>query len=902
MYNKRIISALVATVLTVSLIAPASITSYAKNSDIAENQTYESEETGFGTGYIELDNINIPDVLYDTQQVYDGYNADKAAVYPVKYRTADLPEVRNQGSYGVCWAFATMSLVEINLLKKRLVSSDIDLSELHMINYTYNCVEDKLGGLAGDKNAFVGNDILQKGGNVEFAVNALEDWEGAVAEETLPFNYDNALKVQNNQLDDSLAYRDTVAHIQGFYKINTSSKENVKKAIMDYGAIAASYYVDINTNYGSPNYNNINAAYYCYVKNKKTNHAISIVGWDDDYSADNFNTKPDGNGAWIVRNSWGSDYGDNGYFYLSYYDKSLSNIAYALDADLSDNYDNNYQYDGTMMHFGMPMGGYISKAANVFTANANPGEYEQIKAISFESYNSNTDYKVSIYANLTDITNPESGRLVAEKTGTVSYAGMYTLDLDKIVSVAQGDSFSVVVELTGIGDSTPCIAYDGNMPPNGWFECESSAKENQSFMYRDYNNQWEDFGIAENANFNIKAYTDNTTDFNIVDVENITLDKNNIELEQTATEQLKAIIEPEDATYRDVVWSSSNSEVASVDAKGKVTANDIGTSVITATARNGKSASCTVTVKIKEIPINSISLNQSYCTLDKDGSIKLYAVVEPDNTTYSKNIEWSSSNVNVATVDADGNVKAMAEGIAEITAKTVNGMTASCFVYVNETHITYIEMDDSRLVIKEGNSHKLNVKVYPNNTTDDKTITWTSSDDTIASVDSDGTVTAKKEGSAIITAESINGIKISCSLDVIGQYIKVYEKDTVKDIQNRFKKDNFNRIDYRTVVNDVNGKNLSDTDKVGTGCVLQYYKVDGSSEIESSDLYILGDVDGDGVITVLDMEAIQKDILGIQKVEGIYRKAAQIAGDSKEISVLDMEKIQKHVLGIESIQ
>ena len=110
--------------------------------------------------------------------------------------------------------------------------------------------------------------------------------------------------------------------IQSYYKINTTNKTDVKQAVTDYGAVSISYFTD--SSYSTSKYfNSATAGYYCY-DNTGHNHAVTIVGWDDNYSADNFVNKPEGDGAWIVRNSWGDYFGQGGYFYLSYYDVSIS--------------------------------------------------------------------------------------------------------------------------------------------------------------------------------------------------------------------------------------------------------------------------------------------------------------------------------------------------------------------------------------------------------------------------------------------------------------------------------------------------------------------------------------------------------------------------------------------------
>lgn len=436
--NKKYVSKILAGILAVNMIVTSSALTFAADNDSKDvylnyqNETADINENYHATGYRELDGEYqiIPDVLNDNYSYIDGTEITKAAAYPSTYKTANLPDVRDQGSYGVCWAFSTISLIETNLIKKNLVSNDIDLSELHLVNYTYNCVNDPLGGLEGDINKFDTSygSVMQYGGNVEMAANSLLDWEGAVNEDVVPYTIEYVRQVENNQLDDSLAYGKDVAHVQNFYRVNTTSKEDVKKAVMDYGAVSISYWSDQSSDWSTQYYNSLTAAYYC-PEGRTTNHAVNIVGWDDDYSSDNFATKPEGNGAWIVRNSWGSEYGKDGYFYLSYYDKSIYSVGYTLEAELSDNYNNNYQYDGAMLYGYMGYGG-SNKYSNIFEAKANLGGSENIKAVSFMTGSStNLNYTVSVYTNLSDDTNPESGTLAAQKSGVTTYDGCIQLCL-----------------------------------------------------------------------------------------------------------------------------------------------------------------------------------------------------------------------------------------------------------------------------------------------------------------------------------------------------------------------------------------------------------------------------------------------------------------------------------------
>ena len=700
--NKKYVSKILAGILAVNMIVTSSSLTFAANNDSKDvylnyqNETADINENYHATGYRELDGEYqiIPDVLNDNYSYIDGTEITKAAAYPSTYKTANLPDVRDQGSYGVCWAFSTISLIETNLIKNNLVSNDIDLSELHLVNYTYNCVNDPLGGLEGDINKFDTSrgSVMQYGGNVEMAANSLLDWEGAVNEDVVPYTIEYVRQVENNQLDDSLAYGKDVAHVQNFYRVNTISKEDVKKAVMDYGAVSISYWSDQSSDWSTQYYNSLTAAYYC-PEGRTTNHAVNIVGWDDDYSSDNFATKPEGNGAWIVRNSWGSEYGKDGYFYLSYYDKSIYSVGYTLEAELSDNYNNNYQYDGAMLYGYMGYGG-SNKYSNIFEAKANLGGSENIKAVSFMTGSStNLNYTVSVYTNLSDDTNPESGTLAAQKSGVTTYDGMYTVVLDSSVNINEGKKFSVVVEVNSNSGKTAYLAYERSMQSGkAGYWCTASVKANQSFINSPYNG-WNDFSNKSyGGNFIIKAFTDNET--TTVDVEKVSLNKSATTLTEGESETLTATITPSNATGdKTVKWSSSNEAVAAVDSNGKVTAKKAGTAVITATSSNGKTAGCTVTVKQKEIAITGISLNKSTTSLTEGESETLTATIAPSNATGDKTVKWSSSNEAVVAVDSNGKVTAKKAGTAVITATSSNGKSASCTVTVKQKD-TYTGLRD----------------------------------------------------------------------------------------------------------------------------------------------------------------------------------------------------------------
>ena len=239
---------------------------------------------------------------------------------------------------------------------------------------------------------------------------------------------------------------------------------------------------------------------------------------------------------------------------------------------------------------------------------------------------------------------------------------------------------------------------------------------------------------------------------NTVAVESVTLDKSSLELTEGETATLTATVKPDNATNKTVTWSSDKTSVATVDANGKVTAVAEGTATITAKAGD-KTATCSVTVKKNVIAVESVTLDITYTILNTGETLTLTATVKPDNAT-DKTVTWSSNKTAVATVDANGKVTAVAQGTAIVTAKA-GDKTATCTVIVMKTDIPVesITLDKYYLELTEGETGTITATVKPDNATN-KTVTWSSSNPTIAAVDQNGTVTAVAEGTATITAKA----------------------------------------------------------------------------------------------------------------------------------------------------
>ena len=246
-------------------------------------------------------------------------------------------------------------------------------------------------------------------------------------------------------------------------------------------------------------------------------------------------------------------------------------------------------------------------------------------------------------------------------------------------------------------------------------------------------------------------------------VTGITLNRKTLELEKGATEKLTATVLPGNADGdKTVTWLSSNNDVATVE-NGVVTAIGKGSATITARTANGIEATCAVTVGV---PLKGISFKNNITekTLNRTEQFTLEVVFNPTDTDVDKTIKWSSTDTSVATV-VDGVVTAIGDGETVITATASNGMTATCKVKVI-IPLNSISIKENTSILC-GGTEKLEVTYNPEDTTDDKTISWTSDNEEVATVSTDGTVTAKGVGTANITATTSKGLEATCKVTVL---------------------------------------------------------------------------------------------------------------------------------------
>ena len=370
-----------------------------------------------------------------------------------------LPAVRDQNPYGSCWAHASVGAAESNLIKKGLVDKDeIDLSELQFVYYNYRAAVDPLGNMGGDYTQITeAYDVLNAGGNAVFASNALARWSGLAEEDLMVYEEDDAF-FYDYEFAEEYATDFDKYHAEGFRVINVrENPELVKQCIMEMGGVACSYYHDDSNMQRVGGY-----SYYSTNHPNSTNHAVMIVGWDDNYSRTRFKEEPENDGAWLIRNSWGSWWGNSGYFYMSYEDTSLNSNVYAYDMASADDYDYNYQYDGGQSSGAIKTDGLV----NVFTVQTD----EVLKAVSATFLGDTfVNYAVDVYVNPNaDFVKNGTPVAAAHTEGATSYAGMYTIPLNAPVSLKQGDKFAVVVRAWDADGNAVHMAYDRTNKVNSW--------------------------------------------------------------------------------------------------------------------------------------------------------------------------------------------------------------------------------------------------------------------------------------------------------------------------------------------------------------------------------------------------------------------------------------------------
>jgi C1A family cysteine protease len=401
--------------------------------------------------------------------------------------------VKNQLKCGDCWAFATYGSME----SVQLASGE-----------SWNFSENNLNTQSGFDYGICG------GGNGLMSTAYLARWSGPINASADPDPTSTSCTSTSNCYNPSPSGLPAQKHVQSVYFIaaraNSSDNTNLKAAIQTYGGVDVSISAD-ELGGNNPYWNSSTSSYYyngatvCLNSSNvaiecPVDHDVTLIGWDDNYAATNFTTAPPGNGAFIVKNSWGTGFGSSGFFFVSYYDVSrATDTSYVFyDNESTSNYNIEYQYDplGYVSSYGYGSWGITTTwGASIFTASSTG----QLAAVATYALANSTTYTISIYTGVTP-GSPTSGTLATTNSGTMNLAGYTTIVLPTPVSLTNGEKFSVVIALSTPGWNYPVpvqVARSG-------YSSQATASAGQTFISSN-GTTWTDFTTVSSSNPDIAA-------------------------------------------------------------------------------------------------------------------------------------------------------------------------------------------------------------------------------------------------------------------------------------------------------------------------------------------------------------------------------------------------------------
>ncbi len=397
----------------------------------------------------------------ETEQASEVHSETGKRKLPAAYSLAEekkLPAIRDQKDSALCWAFAALTALE----SSKSLTKDVRFSTEHLL----------------EKNPFLEN--FESGGSHQISMAYLLSWIGPVAEVSEGFESEPSVHVQEIRLTEGQTF------------------DKIKEYVWLYGGVETSLYVDFDEKTAESSYYNEENFTYCCPEKMKSNHEVVILGWDDNYPAENFSGEVQTNGAFLCQTSWGLHFGDQGRFYVSYEDANIGEhgVVYSR-VEASDNYEMIFQSDLCGYTGQIGYGQESCSFANVYPAE----ESCNLRAAGFYATAPDTEYRIYVVTDFKD-----KSSFLAKEFVTLGYledAGFYTIDFPEEIAVESGKKFAVVIEIVTAGAEYP-VAVESRA---GEYAAKADLSDGEGYLSLQ-GMQWEH--VEETSEFNIclKVYGD----------------------------------------------------------------------------------------------------------------------------------------------------------------------------------------------------------------------------------------------------------------------------------------------------------------------------------------------------------------------------------------------------------
>lgn len=731
------------------------------------------------------------------------YSLKESSTLPASYSLVEEgfdTSIKDQMNTGSCWTFSTVATIETYMKKK--YNEDFDLSERHIEYATSRTF------LNNEINPFGYNREVDDGGNFFIASGYLMNNLGPVKESDMPFK-NSTEKISLNEIKNKEVAIDINDIMMNFSDDCSAISSSMKEHLLNYGALNTNIYMT-----SSPSYYNTQTNALYYNGTLYANHAVAIVGWDDNYSKDNFSStnKPTNDGAWLIKNSYGASWGNNGYFYVSYEDTRVcQGISGISDADtvFADNY---YSHDsfGVNTNIGYPTSEnpYEAYAANIFTKGAKTEELSEVVVGSLYYAD------LEIYVVPTKEESPSLENAIYAGAGVIKYGGYTTIKLENPI-LLKDEEFTIIVKYTSfynypIGAST----NDNQFWANVTTSLKKSYTSSNGQIFTDLGNN-----IADNEYFiaSIKAKTNNVTyeinnktDLNALAINN--LEGGDINLNLTTkyinndeSLDIKITKDGKDVTslftYTNPLVNNNTANLKITVPKDKIV--ETGEYNIVISYQNQTTILKFTILEYKNITIAKVT-KDDYLYSGKINKI----IIDLTTTGYTNDTPLSFKIKNTQNEDVTSYFTVTPSNIidnnAQIIIKTTAETPADSYdidLYIDDKNVNYsfkieeyitankITISEEEIKLYKGQELNLTAEISPSNVTN-KNISWQSSNENVVEV-INGKIIAKSIGECNVTAywEEDKAIKDTVKVSVVepSAELTIDKKDT----NNTFDREHF---------------------------------------------------------------------------------------------------------------